>query len=166
MTVAFAGTRILASTINNIAGLYAPKNSNQSIASNTTLQNDTALFVPVLANKTYEFALRLLYNGVGGGGGELKFGWSVPSGTTMVWGLNYAVAPTLGLALVYGTQSSVLAGGANGTGNPLPLWMSGFITTSGTTGNVQFQWAQNTSNATATTVMIGSRLIAWDQNFI
>lgn len=165
MTI-FAGTRILASNINNGFGLYAPKNANQSVASSTVLQNDTALFLALQANKTYEFALRVLYNGIGGGGGEMKFGWSVPAGTTMQWGLNYAVAPTLGLALVYGTQSSVLAGGANGTANPLPLWMEGFVTTAGTAGNLQFQWAQNTSNATATTVMIGSRLIAWDQNFI
>lgn len=161
----YAGTRITASGINNIAGLYAPKTSDQSLASNTTLQNDTALFVTLAANTSYDFALRLIYQGAATGTGDLKWGYTVPAGTTFN-AYSVTIANPLGVAVQFNNQSTVQFTATNGTGAPLAAWVEGFLTTSSTPGTFQITWAQNSSNATATTVKIGSRLIAWNANYL
>ena len=57
--------------------------------------------------------------------------------------------------------STVQAMGGNGATTPLGALVSGTVITGATAGNLQLQWAQNTSNATAASVLAGSALTAW-----
>lgn len=157
-----AGQRLTAAEVQGVAPLAAWKAADQSVTSSTTLVNDTALFLSLAANATYKFDLALLYKGAATGTADLKPAWTVPSGcviAAITGGVN------TGLGSVWGTmtQSTVnpAAFGTNGTSLPLSLIVSGTVTTSSTPGIMQFQWAQNTSNATPTTVMAGSSLAAW-----
>lgn len=142
-----------------IGGWYVAKTSDESVTSSTTLQNDDELFIPVVASATYIMTSMIVYRAAATP--QIKINWTVPAGGTMLWtpgsldsavtaGFNgninkaiydLSVAPTLGCG---GAAQSIVA-------TP-----SGVITTSSTAGNLQFQWAQFASNATATVVKAGS----------
>jgi hypothetical protein len=66
------------------------------------------------------------------------------------------------LVVQYGTVAlgTAEAFGTNGTTTLMAAELSFTLVTSSTAGNLQLQWAQNTSNATATTVKAGSVLTA------
>ena len=154
-----AGTTPTVAVLQAMLEQVGYKATDQGVTSSTVLQNDTALLVPVAANAKYEFDVKLVYKGGTTGSSDLKLGWAVPSGAVIAGGLE-GVANPLGVALLYMIQTSVLFSATNGTGNPFPIRMWGTLTTSGTPGNMQLTWAQNTSSGTATTVMAGSLLTA------
>lgn len=157
--VIVAGEALTSALLQSMLEQVGYKASDQGVTSSTVLQNDTALLVPLAANAKYEFDAKIVYKGGTTGSSDLKLGWSVPSGVTIAGGIE-AVANPLGVALLYMTQASTLFSATNGTGNPFPIRLWGTVTTSATTGNLQLTWAQNTSSATATTVMAGSLLTA------
>lgn len=139
--------------------LAACKTADQNLASNTTLQNDNTLFLPAAVNAIYWFECVLHYKGTTAGSGDLRVNWSVPSGATLRASgiyLSTGLTAQIGVEVVSGTTFTC---GTNGTGNPLSLTMEGSVIMDGTAGNVQLQWAQNTSSGTATTVMAGSALV-------
>jgi hypothetical protein len=155
-----AGSRLTAAMAQGIAPLSAYKSSNQSVTSSATLVNDGALAIELQANAVYSFLLILGYNGASGAG-NLKFGWSLPSLSTMgysLYGNSTSGSATDG---PWETASSVPALGTSGTGTSLGAVAQGTVSTGSTAGPMQLQWAQNTSNATATTVLAGSVLLAW-----
>jgi hypothetical protein len=137
----------------------AVKASGTSRASSTTLTADPVLTVPVVASATYDVELSLLYNGAATGAGDLKYQWSVPSGATFA-GWSEGITNPLGVGVGSVTASSVQVSYGNGTGNPLGCKVSGTLFMSTTGGNLVLTWAQNTSNATATTLMAGCKLVA------
>ena len=138
------------------------KGGSQSSPNSTTLANDTALFIPLLANAVYDFELLLGYNGGTLGSSDLKIGWSVPSGTTMGYTAYGNTTSGAATDAPWYTQSATPAFGTNGTSTPIGLVLSGTVATAGTAGNLQLQWAKNsTSVATVTTVLAGSVLLAW-----
>lgn len=154
-----AGARITAAMLQAVAPVAAEKGAVQSVG-NTTLVNDDALFIPLLANAVYRFDCFLLYEGGTQGSSDLKWAWTGPSGFT----INYSVngVTTAGVATagyVRGVTGAVV--GTNGASNELGVLMTGTITTSSTHGTLQLQWAQNTSNATDTSVLPASNLTAW-----
>lgn len=138
------------------------KPSDQSIASNNTvLVNDTALVLPLAASATYKFELIVLYKGNTAGSGDLQLGWTVPSGcaiAAVTGGVNASLGAVWGFMTATTVNPSIF--GTNGTASPLGLVVSGTAVTSTSGGNMQLQWMQGHSNATATTVMAGSSLIA------
>jgi hypothetical protein len=157
---AYAGSRLTAAMLQGIAPLSAYKGTSQPLASNATLQNDSALAIPLQANAVYSFLLILGYNGASGAG-NLKFGWALPSLSSMGYSL---YGNTTGGSATDGpweTASSVPALGTSGTGTNLGAVAQGTVSTGSTQGPMQLQWAQNTSNTTATTVLAGSVLLAW-----
>lgn len=154
-----AGTTPTSAVLQAMLDLIADKTGDQSLTSSTTLQNDNTLVVPVVANARYKVWLEILYKGAATNTGDLKYAFSVPSGATIA-GRAVSITNPLGMSTFTITQSSVPVSYSNGTGNPLPCWAVFTLTTSLTPGNLQIQWAQNTSNATATTVMAGSSLTA------
>jgi hypothetical protein len=132
--------------------LVAYKTSDQNVASSTTLVNDTALFLPVAANAFYWFQSVLQYKGGTSGSSDMKWQWNVPSGATLRYAANYlsaAFSVQVGDGKVAGVS---YAAGTNGTTNPFTVQVSGHLAVGATAGNLQLQWAQNTSNGTATTV--------------
>jgi hypothetical protein len=140
---------------------FVYKSSDTSRSSTTVLAADPHLVIPVLANDEMFVTIRLLIQGLSTTG-DFKFGWNVPSGTTMVFdryqqstlrdgfiGPSTGISPT-GLS----TETDVTAlGGANAI---YGFEIRGWIFAGATSGNVEFTWAQNVSNVNAMTVMAGS----------
>lgn len=160
MTTFLAGQRVTASQLRAAIGLTAIKGADTARASTTTLTADPDLTVAVLANTTYKVSFSLLYKGAATNTGDLKFGFSVPSGATLAGGF-LGIANPLGVTILPVTSAaSVLVSYGNGTGNPLWCQVTAGLIVSSTAGNLVLTWAQNTSNATATTLMTGSSLQA------
>lgn len=136
--------------------LAAYKTADETVTSSTTLQPDNDLTLAVAANAFYEFVCSVWYKGAATGTGDLKFQWSGPASSVLrydpTW-LSTGFTAQLGIQRVY---ADILAAGTNGVSSVESVKMQGFLTTAGTTGSLLFNWAQNTSNATATTVGTGS----------
>ena len=139
--------------------LVAVKGSDQSVTSSTTLVGDTALFVPLAANGSYEVRCMINYEGGTRNSSDLKWGFSVPGGSTMRYSALF-VGPGGSTNVQMLTGTSTNTAGSNGAGVIQALQMTGSITTSSTAGNLQLQWAQGTSSGTATIVHATSYLIA------
>lgn len=156
-----AGSRFTASEARGIAPLTARRTSNGTAMVNNTLANEPVLFLPVAANTVWFFDMQLTYNGAATGTGDLKFMFTIPSGATMN-GTALTVTNPLGVALLPYTQSTTsIFSASNGTGSPLGIRVWGTLIVSGTPGNLQLQAAEQTTNATGTTIMTGSTLLAW-----
>lgn len=147
------------------------KSADESVTSSTTLQNDDALIIPVSASKRYQFILTCyVYGAASGATMDFKCGWSVPSGTTMAWAPSGTVVSTeatfMGNAAATGhtalyTEASTPAFGLSSTATAHGIQFHGRIRVSSTAGNVNFQWAQNTSNANALTMETDSNIHVW-----
>ncbi len=128
------------------------KAADETVNNSATLQNDDALIIPVAANEVWAFKIHIPYRS--GTTPDIKFGWSVPSGATMLWDTEtgYDGGP-------YNESQTALGGGAGAsTTSTISFW--GTIFVSSTSGNVVLQWAQNTQNASDTKVLKGAHIIA------
>lgn len=123
-------------------------------SSSTTLQNDNTLFFPVTANTTYIFDAWIPVN-ASNAGADFKYAITVPTGTTFNV-TAVANATTCGIT-VSGTACAYTA--ANLT--TMMLRMSGVATVGGTAGNVQFQFAQNTSTVANFPVIKRGAILNW-----
>lgn len=137
------------------------KTAQETVASSTVLQDDDELAFTAGAGEKWHYE-QIVYPTSGSNTPDIKTSWTVPSGAVMTWG-----AWGLGTGATSGATSSAVARLADLSEIPFgaiaaayPLVLSGLVTMNTTPGLVQFQWAQNTSNATATAVNAGSRLIA------
>jgi hypothetical protein len=133
------------------------KPSSQNVTSSTVLVNDTALVLPVAASASFIFTCCLMYQGGTRNASDLKFNWVLPSGASLSYVLD-GVGP--GGGTFAGASFNGAAGtlGTNGSGVLCGALFYGSLVISTTAGTAQFQWAQNTSSATATTVFNGSSL--------
>lgn len=137
---------------------WIQKAANESVTSSTTLQNDDHFAFSVAANASYALEGYVIYDGNTTPAGDLKAAFTVPAGATLWWtnfGTNVSNLTQYNAATQNGTASRALPtnGGTTGTISFAPR---GYLNTAGTAGTFQFQWAQNVSNATATTVFGGS----------
>jgi hypothetical protein len=137
----------------------AYKSSAQNVTSSTTLVNDTALFLPVTANAFYVFELFLFIEGGAGGSSDFKMLFAFPAGLTASYGGDYTGPAGTAQIGGYYQQNTTTSIGTIGAGNGRAARFSGSIQVSATAGNWQLTWAQNTSNATATTVEPGSYMM-------
>lgn len=152
-----AGQRITAALLTSLGLQTVIKGADQAYP-NTTLTADNALSQSLVANATYLFACYLNYEGGTLGNSDLKWGWGVPSGTTMRYTvLNRTTAGAADDGLTQ-TESSVPTAGTAGAGNLRGVLMLGSIVAGSTAGTLQLKCAQNTSNVTATTVHAQSLL--------
>lgn len=130
------------------------KSADTGRTSTTTLAADPHLALAVAANATYSLDGFIDYDGVFGAGG-LKVDWTLPASATMRWSLlGNVVADTTQKAVTTTTdQTGSLSVGTYGTGGThTHTRLCGHVTTAGTAGTMTMRWAQNASNATATTV--------------
>lgn len=134
--------------------ISAIKGSDQTVNNSATLVNDNTLLIPVAANATYEFRLRLAYNS--GATPGFKFTFTVPAGAAVRF--NSLVMNGGGLKSFTHAPGDTPALDGGATDLPVTLW--GEITVAGTPGTVQLQWAQVTANASNTIVRANSNLIA------
>ena len=147
--------------------VFASKPSNTSRNSTTTVSDDPDLFLPVAAGATYVVTGVIFYDGPAAGTGDIKWTFTVPSGATGqyqmihqnisgntagMWQVNWTDGPNL-----VTTQAN-----AQGLGSPnvLAMTLNGLLVTGGSAGNLQWRWAQNTSNGTNTRVYNQSYLCA------
>lgn len=150
-----AGHKVLVSDF-DLIGVFAIKTGDESVTSSTTLQNDDQLVLPVAANARYIMDGWFRYTGAASPAGDLKMGWTLPSGASMSW-TNFGVNTSALTA--YNVVVELTAGGrAVGTNGATEMSCApkGYIATSSTSGSLQLQWAQNSSSGTATVLKVGS----------
>ena len=132
-------------------------------ASSTTLQNVTSMvatFPATVSGAIYAWRGHIFYDATTVA--DMKFAWTIPTGATMRWGIN-ALGPG-GTNPIYtaitgsGTATSV---GALGIGSVLYALFSGEMTMGANAGNLQLQAAQNTSEASVTTIFARSFMEVW-----
>lgn len=134
------------------------KVTDQSKTSDTTFSADDDLKFNVLAKQRIAFRAVLFFDGPTGG--DIKIAVSTPSGATAIWGPSCGIAKDVSGSIVAYTPASSgsLAFGTDGVGTKTQLELTGEIRTTGTSGEVAIQWAQSSSNASATTVFGSSYL--------
>lgn len=126
-------------------------NNDRSITSSTTFVVDPYGKLRAGALCNYSFHVELRYTA--SATGDLKVSWSVPGFGSVHY---TAVRLDAGDAVVVGDDNTgtVIAGGAGATERTLTL--DGIIVGDLSDGTFQLQWAQNTSDGTATVVKSGS----------
>jgi hypothetical protein len=143
----------------DILGVVALKTTNESVTSSTTLQNDDQLVVPVAANTKYMIEGFIIYDGLSAAG--LKVAVTAPAGATTSFA---AFGPQSGGPGINSYNANVVAAGGalglecNGVGTLIGAEPKGYVATAGTSGSLQFQFAQVVSNATAVRVFANSWL--------
>lgn len=137
------------------------KTADETVNNSASLQNDDELVMSVSANGVYWFEIILLCSSPSTAS-DFKADFTVPSGTTMLYGpVNYQAAAQwdiTGTAVnpqVLKTQSSTPTWGGN-TGGTTGVWMQGFVFVSSTGGSVQFRWAQNTATVGDSKILANS----------
>lgn len=146
----------------SVTGINVPqvvvKTSATIRSSTTTLTNDPDFIFTSLPAGTYQFDLFLSTTGASIGTGDIKvtmnYTGTVSSGTWQGIGTNVS-----GSTVLFNNGGSIGSGigqpfGTNG-GNFTGLLINGAMVVS-TSGTLSLQWAQNTSNATATNIRGGS----------
>jgi Hemagglutinin repeat len=156
-----AGSRITAGLFASVAPLAVIKGADETVTSSTTLQNDDALFLPVIANATYLFKCYLNFEGGTGGSSDIKWQWGVPASATLRYDGVYQRSDGTNIvgSTFIGTQT--VAGRTQGAATLCGAIMDGTLVMAGTAGNIQLQWAQNTSSGTGTIVHAQSYLALW-----
>ncbi len=134
------------------------KTANQTTISNTTLVDDTALNFTMEANATYAIRLEVYFNT--NATADFKYGFRGTQAAADVHIRRDAIVgggtgySTIAISTAYNTAGTSLAG----TGTDGYISLSGFIENGASPSTFYFTWAQNTSNATDSTVFKGSYL--------
>lgn len=136
------------------------KTTDETITANTTLQNDDELLFPVDANSVYAFEITLFLVAPNTAA-DWKIGWAVPASTTMLWGPHglQGTIPWAGDTVSLNPPALSTEGSSfsfSGGVGPSGFFARGIVVTVGTAGNVQFKWAQSTSDAGNSTVKANS----------
>lgn len=136
------------------------KPSDTPRSSTTTMTNDPDLVLPLGGNSTYEITGVIFYDGPTAGSSDLKFTFTVPSGSN---GQYFAGHQNLSGAFAGAFQNNwtdTVTANTNGVGTIMCVAIQGIEVTGGSAGNLTLQWAQNTSNGTNTHVKAQSYLVA------
>ena len=135
----------------------AYKSADEPVTS-TTLQNDDHLFFAMGANDIWYVNFGLLVNDASSSTADIKLAFTFPSGSIAL----YTVYPDNAGALnwfewrVSGTSAAI-----NATNVDRFVSITGVATNGATPGNLQLQWAQNVSNASAVTMKKGSHILGF-----
>lgn len=133
-----------------------------SISAQTTLQTLAGLAVPIGASATEMWRLFILLRlNAANITMDAKFGFSVPAAATMKWGTTGGVVAGWGGVLSGSTPAALLAESDTvAIGSPanadFGLALNAIVFGGGISGNVQLQYAQNTSDAGNLQVLKGS----------
>lgn len=165
-----AGAKLRAATLAalfaELTPLYAEVGSAQNLTtSSTTLQNVTDLVIPLEASRRYEFFLVAAYTLSTGTTADIRWGASVPTGTTFHFGGVGGTAGGVGAASAASTDSDfvqrlsatsastvITLGGSTANVGAL---ISFRVVTGANAGFLQIMAAQGTSSVDTTTVAAG-----------
>lgn len=138
---------------------YIRKTSDETVNNSNTPQDDNELVIPVATSSIYEFEF-VLFCEATGTAADWRFGFTVPSGTTMLWGLHgdggtkFSGGSAAQSSISLNDAAAVdNTGSNNGISGKI---IRGIIVTAGTSGNVTLQWAQNSVTAANSTVKANS----------
>jgi hypothetical protein len=126
------------------------KPSDQSVTSSIVLVNDIDLVLALGASTRYLLTAFLVYEGGTQGSSDMKFSFTTPAGATLRYMAYCQTTAGAFAGAAVRAATSVISCGSTGAGNSLGVMISGTIAVSTTAGNLQLQWAQNSSSATAT----------------
>lgn len=131
------------------------KDTDETVNSTTTLQNDDAITFSVAANEDWQFEGTLFVNSAITP--DFKLDFAGPSGATGYWGVTSWADGTV-TANAH-NQVGALSGSGQGLTSadwPIAIRFWGGIANGANAGSLTLQWAQNTSDAGNTTVLAGS----------
>lgn len=137
------------------------KTGGQSVNASTTLVNVTDLAIALASSEIWEFAATIWCDAHASA--DMKFAFTVPTSATLWWG-SPGFENTAGTA--FNGITIVASGTARdfsmaGVGTIRIVTMTGLVVNSTNAGNLQLQFAQNTSNGSDATVHANSTLKAW-----
>jgi hypothetical protein len=135
---------------------HVRKTANEDVTNSTVLQDDNHLLFEVATNEIFAFECFIMFTSASATP-DLKLTFVGPAGSTVWWQPNFSTDPTVAGALR-------IAGGTTAVfqcdGNARTALIKGIIVNGATAGDLKLQWAQNTANLTATTVLANSYLLA------
>ena len=136
-------------------GLSVVKTTDEDVTSSDVMQNDNELVIPVEANTDYAI-VGIIVAESASSTPSIDFTFTVPAAITAGgWAHdNIGTGATL--------RAFATEGGMNLTAAQVrfvAIW--GYLQNGANAGNLQFQWAQETSDGTATTVKAGSSLTVY-----
>ena len=145
--------------LNAVPHLAVRKSADESLSSNTTLQNDDNLLLAVGVNEVWQIKLGILYRSTTTA--DFKMAFTFPSGEITASALA-SVGSVAGYVRFEGSSPAAGSASVDGLSATVSTYFEihGVFTNGGSAGNLQFQWAQNASDATATKVMTSSTLWA------
>lgn len=160
----FDGSNVAWSTVGTVQTKVVASNVNKT---NNTLGDITGLTVPISTSATEVwFFEAYLAMTAANTTMDMKFGMTVPTSTTALWG-PIAATTAGGFTQVQSAGGTAIAAlDQTGTqtfasgNNTVLISLGGFIYGGATAGNVQLQFAQNTTDASNLTVKAGSMLRA------
>jgi len=154
------GNAILAADLNNLRSdalkLVAVKTADETVNSGgtgSTFQDDDDLLFAIGSSSTEVHLFRLFLIASAHATPDLKLRITVPGSGTLDGIVHHDVNQTV---IAEGTSEVFQM---TGTGTPEPIIIDFIVKGDGTSGNVQLEWAQNTSSANDTTVHVGSCLL-------
>jgi hypothetical protein len=164
----FAGQLVpaadLQALVDDITALAAPykfKAADESVTSSITLQDDNHFSWSILANTNY-MMLGWIY-ATGAAAGDIKMALSAPAGCTGYRNVHWAgAAVTTPSSTIpdQGVQTNIASRDTRGLpGGDISGQIWGAVFNAGTAGTLKFQWAQDVSNATPTTIKKGSWML-------
>lgn len=125
------------------------KTATETIQSDDTLNDDSELTFSIGSNKTFLVIVMIIIES--GAVPDFKFSWGIPSGSTFKT-YNTFVAENIffdfGINMINGASPT------EGLVNGIAIARTG-----ATAGNITFQWSQNTSDASNTSVKKGSVIL-------
>lgn len=143
--------------------LLIRKSANETVNGSAALQDDNHLLFAIGASEVWEFEAVLWYSS--GTTPDLKVAFTVPASAEIYvgWGGSTSEADAAlggGVIVGSGTARGLQGGGASATPNRVAT-AKGLVVNSTNAGNVQMQWAQNTSNGSDTIIFANSTLKAY-----
>lgn len=138
------------------------KGSDEARNTVTTLADDAELKRALVVNEAVGFEFILIASGPATG--DIKFAFTVPTGASLVW----SPAPYWNTSATVAVVSAVTASGSavsmHTATSALIYVIKGIVANGANAGNLQLQWAQDTSNGSDTTVFAGSYAIFYRLN--
>ena len=136
------------------------KQTTETIQSSETLQDDDELVFAGIASKTYYIVMAMIINS--GTTPDFKFAFSVPTGATIIRAdTDNTILFRQTIGYDFATDSTVAK--FLQTGGNVGQWGWTFMVEMDTTaGDIQYQWAQNTSTASDTSVLRGATMMVFE----
>ncbi len=126
------------------------KTADESVSSSTTLQNDDTLKIALAASDAVEFSAVMFVSSTSSSP-DFKMTFTVPSGASVRWFAEWfdgVAYQSSGIVTSSGTTVAFAI-----TGNTLGMVkLTGIVVNGSNAGDLQLQWAQNSSNSTAVKV--------------